>query len=221
MHKGVAMELSGLRYVVVEGAIGAGKTSLARKLGLKLSAELLLEAPGENAFLERFYADPARYALATQLNFLFQRADQVRQLSQLNLFSRTIVADFLLDKDPLFAALNLGEDELALYQKLYAHLQPQSPKPDLVLVLQASLDTLMSRVKRRGIRYEQQMTSEYLAQLSDSYTRFFHHYDVAPVLFVNTEGLNFVDEPAHLELLMQRIAQMRSTREFFNVEAAP
>lgn len=215
------MELGALRYVVVEGAIGAGKTSLARKLGLKLSAELLLEAPSENTFLERFYAEPARYALATQLNFLFQRADQVRQLSQLNLFSRTIVADFLLDKDPLFAALNLAEDELALYQKLYSHLQPQSPRPDLVLVLQASLDTLMNRVKRRGIRYEQQMTPEYLAQLSDSYTRFFHHYDVAPVLFVNTEGLNFVDEPAHLELLMQRISQMRSTREFFNVEAAP
>jgi deoxyadenosine/deoxycytidine kinase len=213
------MELGALRYVVVEGAIGAGKTSLARKLGLALSAELLLEAPGDNAFLERFYAEPARYALATQLNFLFQRADQVRHLSQLNLFSRTVVADFLLEKDPLFAALNLSADELTLYQKIYAHLQPQAPRPDLVLVLQASLDTLLGRVRRRGIRYEQQMTPEYLAQLSDAYTRFFHHYDVAPVLFVNTEGLNFVDEPTHLKLLVQRIGQMRSTREFFNVEA--
>jgi len=213
------MELNELRYVVVEGAIGAGKTSLARKLSLKLAAELMLEAPADNPFLERFYADPARYALPTQLNFLFQRADQVKQLAQLNLFSRTVVADFLLDKDPLFAALNLTEDELVLYRKLYAFLQPQSPRPDLVIVLQASLDTLMARVKQRGIRYEQQIDSSYLARLSDAYTRFFHGYDAAPVLFVRTEGLNFVDDSSHLDLLLQRVAQMRGSREFFNVAA--
>ncbi|MBP6531575.1 MAG: deoxynucleoside kinase, partial [Burkholderiales bacterium] len=128
------MDMNTLRYVVVEGAIGAGKTSLARKLGLKLGAELLLEAPTENPFLEKFYADPARHALATQLTFLFQRADQVKALSQLNLFSRAVVADFLLDKDALFANLNLSEDELALYRKIYAHLQPHCPTPDLVIV---------------------------------------------------------------------------------------
>jgi deoxyguanosine kinase len=209
-----------LRYVVVEGAIGAGKTSLARKLGVKLGADLLLEAPAENPFLEKFYADPARHALATQLTFLFQRADQVKALAQLNLFSRAIVADFLLDKDTLFANLNLSPDELVLYRKIYAHLQPQCPSPDLVIVLQASTDTLAGRVHRRGIRFEQSMPHDYLANLADSYTRYFHTYDAAPVLFVNTEGLNFVDNPEHLQLLLDRIAQMRGLREFFNLSAA-
>ena len=214
------MDMNTLRYVVVEGAIGAGKTSLARKLGLKLGAELLLEAPTENPFLEKFYADPVRHALATQLTFLFQRADQVKALSQFNLFSRAVVADFLLDKDALFANLNLSEDELALYRKIYAHLQPHCPTPDLVIVLQASTDTLANRVHRRGIRFEQSISQDYLARLADSYTRYFHAYDAAPVLFVNTEGLNFVDNSDHLSLLLDRIVQMRGSREFFNVSAA-
>jgi deoxyguanosine kinase len=211
------MELTELRYVAVEGPIGAGKTSLARKLASRLGTELLLEAPAINPFLERFYADPQRYALATQLNFLFQRADQVKQLAQQNLFSQGVVADFLLEKDPLFAALNLGEDELGLYRKIYGFLQPQSPTPDLVIALQASVDTLVERVRHRGIRYEQRIAPEYLARLTDAYARMFHGFDAAPILFVNTEGLNFVDEPAHLDLLLQRIQQMRGSREFFNV----
>lgn len=215
------MDLSALRYLVVEGAIGAGKTSLARKLSAKLGAELLLEAPTENPFLEKFYADPARHALATQLTFLFQRADQIKALSQLNLFSRAVVADFLLDKDALFANLNLSEDELGLYRKIYAHLQPQCPSPDLVIVLQASTDTLTQRVQRRGIRFEQSISQAYLARLADSYTRYFHDYDAAPVLFVNTEGLNFVDNADHLALLLERIAQMRGSREFFNISTGP
>ena len=211
------MELNDLRYVVVEGAIGVGKTSLARKLALKLGRDLLLEAPADNPFLERFYAEPERFALATQLNFLFQRADQVKALSQMSLFSRGVVADFLLEKDPLFAALTLSSDELTLYHKLYIYLQPQSPRPDLVIALQASTDVLVARVAHRGIRFEQQMRADYLARLSDAYTRFFHTYSAAPVLFVNTEGLNFVDSPAHVDLLLERISKMRGEREFFNV----
>ena len=212
------MDLSALRYVVVEGPIGVGKTSLTRLLGDRLGAELMLEAPADNPFLARFYAEPGRYALPTQLNFLFHRADQVKHLAQHSLFQRIVVADFMLDKDPLFAELTLAEDELALYRKLYAHLQPQSPRPDLVLALQASPDTLLARVRQRGIRYEQSVAPEYLARLADAYVRLFHRYDAAPVLFVNTDGLNFVDNPDHLDLLVQRIVQMRGGREFFNVD---
>lgn len=214
------MDIQQLRYVVVEGPIGVGKTSLARRLAVKLGAELLLEAPAENPFLARFYAEPARFALPTQLNFLFQRADQVRELAQLNLFSRTVVADFMLDKDPLFAELNLAEDELSLYRRLYAHLQPQAPRPDLVIALQASTDTLLARVRQRAIRYEQPIAADYLARLIDAYTRLFHRYDAAPVLFVNTDGLNFVDNAEHLDWLWQHVQTMRGRREFFNVSPA-
>lgn len=214
------MDIQQLRYVVVEGPIGVGKTSLARRLAGKLGAELLLEAPADNPFLARFYAEPARFALPTQLNFLFQRADQVRELAQLNLFSRTVVADFMLDKDPLFAELNLAEDELSLYRRLYAHLQPQAPRPDLVIALQASTDTLLARVRQRAIRYEQPIAADYLARLTDAYTRLFHRYDAAPVLFVNTDGLNFVDNAEHLDWLWQHVQTMRGRREFFNVSPA-
>jgi deoxyguanosine kinase len=213
------MQLNELRYIVVEGAIGSGKTSLARKLAERMHAELVLEKPSENPFLERFYADRARYALPTQLNFLFQRADQVKALAQPGLFAHQIVADFLLDKDPIFARLNLSEDELALYTKIYDYLQPQSPTPDLLIVLQANVDVLLSRVERRGIRYERTIDVDYLRRLSEAYVRHFHHYDKAPVLFVNTEGLNFVDEPAHLDLLVSHIENLRGPRAFVNVTA--
>jgi deoxyguanosine kinase len=211
------MDMTLLRYVVVEGAIGSGKTSLARRLAEKMQAELMLEAPSDNPFIERFYADPARYALATQINFLFQRADQLKALAQPGLFSQRIVADFLLDKDPLFARLTLADDEFLLYDKLYSFLKPQAPAPDLVIVLQASVDTLLARVQKRGIRYERSIDATYLARLSDAYTKHFYSYDRSPVLFVNTEGLNFVDDATHLDLLLGRMRAMKSPRESFNL----
>jgi deoxyadenosine/deoxycytidine kinase len=213
------MDLAKCRYLVIEGPIGAGKTSLATALARHLDAETLLEAPADNPFLERFYADMPRYALPTQLNFLFQRVDQLRGLAQLDLFGRTTVADFLLDKDPLFAQLNLTDDEFALYEKIYAHLKPQVPSPDLVIYLQAPVATLVARVHKRGVDYERSIPELYLARLADAYSRYFYQYDAAPLLIVNSERLNFVDDAEHFALLVSRIAGMRGRREFFNLAA--
>jgi len=210
------MPLSRFRYIVVEGPIGAGKTSLAQRLRERLEGETLLERPELNPFLPKFYQEPARYALQNQLFFLFQRIQQLREMKQLDLFGNVTVADFLIDKDPLFAQLTLSGDELHLYQTIFETLKPQAGRPDLVIYLQAQTDTLVQRVKRRGRDYERQMSEEYLAALSESYSRFFYHYAEAPVLIVNSENLNFVDRERDLELLLERIAGMRGGREFFN-----
>ena len=211
------MDLEKCRYVVVEGPIGAGKTSLARQLAARLSGEPLLERPEDNPFLARFYENMARYALPTQLNFLFQRVDMLRGVGQFDLFGRTIVGDFLLDKDPLFARLTLNDDELSLYQQIYAQMKPQAAVPDLVIYLQASTETLIERVRRRAVNYERAISEDYLLRLAESYARFFYQYDAAPVLIVNSEHLNFVDTPADFDLLLQRITAMRGAREFFSL----
>jgi deoxyadenosine/deoxycytidine kinase len=158
-----------------------------------------------------------RYALPTQLFFLFQRVRMLEPLAQLDLFARPAIGDFLLDKDPLFARLTLNEDELALYQKIYDALRPRTPVPDLVVYLQAQPSVLAERVRKRAAAFERGISEEYLALLSDSYSRFFHHYDAAPVLIVNSENLNFVQREADFELLVGRLGAMKSRREFFNV----
>lgn len=208
------------RHIVIEGPIGAGKTSLARKLGERVGAQLLLEQPDANPFLERFYRDSGRYALPTQLFFLFQRVRQLAELAQLDLFHRVVVGDFLLDKDPLFARLTLADDELKLYEQMLAQMAPQAPTPDLVIYLQADAETLIERVSRRGNPIEAGIKEGYLRALSDSYTRFFHQYDAAPVLVVNTEHLNPIDNEHDFGLLLTRIEKMRGRREFFNVGAS-
>jgi deoxyadenosine/deoxycytidine kinase len=205
------------RYIAVEGPIGAGKTSLARMLAERSGSAALLEDPDANPFLPGFYQDSARYALPTQLFFLFQRVNQVRELGQADLFRRVTVADFILDKDPLFARLTLNDDELRLYQQIYAQLKPRAATPDLVIYLQAPTEMLIERVRRRGVSYERTISEEYLLQIAESYARFFYQYDAAPVLIVSSEHLNFVDSPPHFDLLLERINAMRGVREFFSL----
>jgi deoxyadenosine/deoxycytidine kinase len=211
------MDLEKCRYIVVEGPIGAGKTSLARVLANHISGDELLERPEENPFLERFYGDMARFALATQLTFLFQRADQLSGVGQFDMFRRATVGDFLLDKDPLFARLNLSDAEYRLYEKVYSHLKPQTPTPDLVIYLQAPVETLIERVHRRGIDFERKISASYLARIADAYSRYFYGYEAAPLLIVNSERLNFVENQDHTKLLFSRIGSMRGRREFFNL----
>ena len=204
------------RYIVVEGPIGCGKTSLATNLAQRLNASTLLEDPKANPFLAQFYRDMRRYALPTQLFFLFQRVGQLESLKQPDLFAKPTVADFTLAKDPLFAQMTLDDAEYQLYRQIYEHVKPQTPVPDLVIYLQASVNTLVARVKKRGNPIESGMDEDYLRRLSEAYTRYFYNYADGPLLIVNSEKLNFVDAPEHLDLLVERIDGMRGQREFFN-----
>ena len=205
------------RHIVVEGPIGAGKTSLARKLSERFGAGLVLEEPSANPFLERFYREGRRYALPTQLFFLFQRVNQLRDLSQRDLFSQAVSGDFLLDKDPLFARLTLDDDELALYHQIFDSLRPQAPVPDLVIYLQAQPDTLVERVARRGLAMEAGISETYLRALGDAYSRYFHHFDAAPLLIVNTEHLNPIERDEDFTTLVRQLCEIRGRRSFFNI----
>ncbi len=208
-------------YLVVEGPIGAGKTTLVKRLAESFQCDMLLEAPEENPFLERFYREGKQAALPTQLFFLFQRAQQLQGLRQNDLFrSQALVSDFMLEKDRLFAQATLDKDELELYGKVYEKMSLEAPRPDLVVYLQAPADVLMQRVRRRSNPAEQGIEQDYLKRLCDAYTEFFFHYDASPLLIVNATQLNPVDREEDYQLLLQQIRSIRSGRHYFNPEPA-
>jgi deoxyguanosine kinase len=204
-------------YIVIEGPIGVGKTTLAQLLARRFDAELMLEDAYNNPFLAQFYRDMRRHALATQMFFLFQRVNQLAALKQPGLFQNRIIADFMLAKDPLFARLTLDDNEYSLYNQLYHHLEPQAAAPDLVIYLQAPVEVLVARVNRRGQAIERGIPEDYLRQLSEAYTRYFYDYTGSPLLIVNSANLNFAENESHIDMLVDRIRAMKGGREFFNL----
>ena len=211
-----AAEPGGLRrfrHIAIEGPIGVGKSSLARRLSAHLGADLLLELPHENPFLGRFYADMPGYAFQTQLFFLFQRVKQMQAAAQPGMFASGVVSDFLFAKDALFARLNLGDDEFRLYSQMHAQVAPQVPEPDLVIWLQAAPATLLQRIRRRAIGIEQGISPEYLQRLCDAYAEYFQVYDGAPVFAIGTERFNPSDRDVDFTELLQRLALFKGRRE--------
>ncbi len=209
-------ELDTPDFIVVEGPIGVGKTTLANKLASSFGSDLLLEGANENPFLERFYDDPKAAALPTQLFFLLQRTRQLAEMKQEDMFNPVRVADFLIEKDRLFAELTLDADELELYEQVYSNLTIDTPQPDLVVYLQAPVEVLLDRIQKRGLKHERFIEAAYLQRLCDSYVRFFYQYDDTPLLIVNAADIDFANNEADYQLLHQQISEVQSGRHYFN-----
>src|SRR6201987_12771 len=204
------------RFVVVEGPIGVGKTSLARRLSQSLGGQLVLEQADKNPFLERLYKNPRAAAFQTQLFFLFQRARQLEDVRQEDLFGAVRVADYLLEKDRLFARVTLDDAEYALYDQVYAKLDIQPPKPDLVVYLQAPVDVLLERIAKRGIGYEQHIERQYLERLNQAYAKFFHEFEASPLLIVNAAAIDPINNQADYDELLAAIQRMKRGRLYYN-----
>jgi deoxyadenosine/deoxycytidine kinase len=219
VYEKLELDLFGLElpnYIAIEGPIGVGKTTLARNLAQLFHYDLLIEQPEQNPFLERFYQAPKSVALQTQLFFLFQRADKIQQLRQDDLFSPKRIADFMIEKDQLFAQATLDDDELDIYQQVYAKLTLDAPRPDLVIYLQAPLDELQARVRQRGNDFEQHISDDYLSVLNEAYTRFFHYYDSAPLLIVNAQDLDLAQNRDHFQHFVEYLTTIKSGRHYYN-----
>ena len=203
-------------YIAVEGPIGVGKTTLAQRLAQTFNYDIILEQSEDNPFLERFYRNRSQNALATQLFFLFQRAQQVEELRQADMFEPVRVADFLLEKDKLSAEVVLDKDEFELYGQVYDRIILTAPTPDLVIYLQAPVDVLLRRIQQRGVAYEQLIDSNYLESLNDAYSNFFHYYDSSPLLIVNAAAIDFAGNDHHYSELLDAILDTQRGRHYFN-----
>lgn len=210
----------GHNFIAVEGPIGVGKTTLARKLAEVLGSELILEQAEDNPFLERFYQDPKTGALPTQLYFLFQRVRQLQEVRQSDMFAPVRVADYLIEKDRLFARTTLDSDELRLYEQVYNNLTIDSPKPDLTIYLQAPVNVLLDRIKKRGRSIENPVTKDYLQKICEAYTDFFYYYDESPLLIVNASGLDLVENEADFNMLLEQVARTTRGKNYFNPHPA-
>ena len=203
-------------FIAIEGSIGVGKTTLAKKLAASFNYSILLEEAEENPFLEKFYQRRKQVALATQLFFLFQRAQKIQDMRQTDIFEPARVTDFLIEKDPLFARINLDRDEYQLYDKVYKQLTIDAPKPDLVIYLQASTDVLLSRIENRGLAIERSIDRGYLERLNEVYSEFFLYYDDAPLLIVNASEIDLANNTGDYKDLVNYLLDIRSGRHYFN-----
>jgi deoxyguanosine kinase len=196
-----------INFLAIEGNIGAGKTSLAKILADRMQAKLVLEEGEENPFLKEFYKDKKRFAFQTQIYFLFSRYKQQQELSSRDLFEKKIICDCIFDKDKIFASINLNEKELFLYQKITGYLEKELPKPDLVIYLQATVPVLLKRITSRGRSYERDIEPAYIQALNEAYNYYFFHYEKTPLLVINTDQIDFVNNPAHLEDLISQLSK--------------